>query len=188
MAERCATTSASLAGLMPRASRVSFSRGTFMSTSMRATSMEGIAIASSTTSGSRWWRAIKRSIMSKSASATPSSSTMRLPSSFTPGLGSLAPAMAAKPLTGSSMAKLSSRKGRSSQSEKRFQRLGAAGPVSGMDHSPTSASELVRGSGKGQGVGPIPPPRAPGSRPTGAPTIRHRGRRAATARHGCPPR
>ncbi len=41
MALSCATTSASLAGVMPCARRASSVRGTFMSTSMRATSMRG---------------------------------------------------------------------------------------------------------------------------------------------------
>jgi hypothetical protein len=50
--ESCATTSASLAGVMPWASRTSSLRGTFMSTSIRATSCDGMAMASGAISGS----------------------------------------------------------------------------------------------------------------------------------------
>ena len=74
---------------------------------------------------------MKRSIMSKSAAATPSIAAIRPPSTATEGAGSAGLFMAEKPLAGSSRANRSRRSGRSSQSAKRFQRLAVIRPPAG---------------------------------------------------------
>src|SRR5258706_11091460 len=106
-----------------------------MSTSMRASSADGIAIASGATARSRWWRAMKRSIMSNAPSGTPSIATRRPPSMASPGFGSAGLENAANPLAASSTAKRSSLNGRSSQSANRFQRFGEAIGPSGRKPS-----------------------------------------------------
>src|SRR3990167_3399714 len=98
---------------------------------------------------------MKRSIMSKSGSAPPSSSTTRPPEIFTPGFGSAGLEKAEKPLAGSSTANRSSRSGRSSQSENRRQRFALMpAPVS----SPSRRLDTNRRSGQlpGAAVSSLP--------------------------------
>ncbi len=73
---------------------------------------------------------MNRSIMSKSASATPSITVTRPPSTAAPGAGSAGLFIAEKPFSGFSRAKRSRRSGRASQSAKRCQRFELIRPAS----------------------------------------------------------